>query len=104
MSTHGRLDEMAGQIGRIGMAAGALTFLVLLALRLYSPTTGNSLLMDVLQFFIIGVAFAVWAVVIGGIGTASESFPPSRGAGIAIGAVSVLLAAACMVIVLLVIG
>ena len=55
-------------------------------------------------FFIIGVAFAVWAVVIGGIGTASESFPPSRGAGIAIGAVSVLLAAACMVIVLLVIG
>jgi len=55
-------------------------------------------------FFIIGVAFAAWAVVIGGIGTASESIPPSRGAGIAIGAVSVLLAAACMVIVLLVIG
>jgi len=55
-------------------------------------------------FFIIGVAFAAWAVVIGGIGTASESFPPSRGAGIAIGVVSVVLAAACMVIVLLVIG
>jgi len=55
-------------------------------------------------FFIIGVAFAAWAVVIGGIGTASESFPPSRGAGIAIGAISVILAAACMVTVLLVIG
>lgn len=55
-------------------------------------------------FFIIGVAFAAWAVVIGGIGTASESFPPSRGAGIAIGVVSVVLAAACMVTVLLVIG
>ena len=55
-------------------------------------------------FFIIGVAFAAWAVIIGGIGTASESFPPSRGAGIAMGAVSVLLAAACMVTVLLVIG
>jgi len=55
-------------------------------------------------FFIIGVAFAAWAVVIGGIGTASESFPPSRGAGIAIGVVSLVLAAACMVTVLLVIG
>lgn len=54
-------------------------------------------------FFIIGIAFAAWAVIIGGIGTASESFPPSRGAGIAIGVVSVLLAIATMVIVLLVI-
>ncbi len=54
-------------------------------------------------FFIIGIAFAAWAVIIGGIGTASESFPPSRGAGIALGAVSVALAIATMVIVLLVI-
>ena len=56
-----------------------------------------------MPFFIIGIVFAAWAVIIGGIGTASESFPPSRGAGIAIGAVSVVLAAATMVIVLLVI-
>lgn len=56
-----------------------------------------------MPFFIIGIAFAAWAVIIGGIGTVSESFPPSRGAGIAIGAVSVLLAIATMVIVLLVI-
>jgi hypothetical protein len=54
-------------------------------------------------FFIIGIVFAAWAVIIGGIGTASESFPPSRGAGIALGAVSVALAIATMVIVLLVI-
>jgi len=57
-----RLDEMAKQIGNIGMAAGGLTFLVLLALRLYNPTTGNPLLMDLLQFFIIGVAIVVVAV------------------------------------------
>lgn len=54
-------------------------------------------------FFIIGIVFAAWAVIIGGIGTVSESFPPSRGAGIAIGAVSVVLAAATMAIVLFVI-
>lgn len=54
-------------------------------------------------FFIIGIVFAAWAVIIGGIGTASESFPPSRGAGIAMGAISVVLAVATMVIVLLVI-
>lgn len=54
-------------------------------------------------FFIIGIAFAAWAVIIGGIGTVSESFPASRAAGIAMGAVSVLLAAATMAIVLLVI-
>ena len=56
-----------------------------------------------MPFFIIGIVFAAWAVIIGGIGTVSESFPPSRGAGIAMGAVSVVLAAATMVIVLLVI-
>ncbi len=54
-------------------------------------------------FFIIGIVFAGWAVIIGGIGTVSETFPPSRSVGILLGAVSVLLAATCMAIVLLVI-
>ncbi len=54
-------------------------------------------------FFIIGIVFAGWAVIIGGIGTVSETFPPSRSVGILLGAVSVLLAATCMAIVLLVV-
>jgi hypothetical protein len=54
-------------------------------------------------FFIIGIAFAAWAVIIGTIGTVSESFPPSRGVGIVMGAVSIALAAGTMAVVLLVI-
>ncbi len=67
-------------------------------LILASEAAGNET-----PFFIIGIVFAAWAVLIGGIGTVRESFPPSRGAGIAIGAVSVALAVATMVIVLFVI-
>lgn len=47
-------------------------------------------------FFVLGGLFAAWAVVIGGLGTASASFPGGRAVGIVVSAVSLLLAAACM--------
>jgi Ca2+-transporting ATPase len=56
-----RLNELAGQIGRIGMAAGALTFLVLSALW-YLREDPNKRATEILQYFIIGVAIVVVAV------------------------------------------
>ncbi len=47
-------------------------------------------------FFVLGGIFAVWAVVVGGLGTTSATFPGGRAAGIAVSAVSLLLAGACM--------
>ena len=58
-----RLDEMAGQIGKIGMAAGGLTFVVLTGLRLLNAGAATTpLLVDLIQYFIIGVAIVVVAV------------------------------------------
>jgi magnesium-transporting ATPase (P-type) len=61
-----RLDEMAGQIGKIGFAAGVLTSSTLLLLRvvaMYGPTPPTtSFVMDLLKFFIMGVAIVVVAV------------------------------------------
>jgi hypothetical protein len=47
-------------------------------------------------FYVAGIVFAVWAVVIGVHGLRSETFPTSAGQGKAIAAVSVVLAAVCM--------
>ncbi len=61
-------------------------------LILASETAGKS----ETPFFIAGGVFAVWAVIIGISGTVSETFPGSKGAGVAISLVSVLLAATAM--------
>lgn len=47
-------------------------------------------------FFIAGIAFGVWAIIIGVLGSRSASFADSRSAGSAIIGGSVALAAACM--------
>ena len=61
-----RLDEMAGQIGKIGLAAGVLTSCTLLLLRIVAAYSANppttSIIMDIIQFFIMGVAIVVVAV------------------------------------------
>jgi len=73
-----RLDEMAGQIGKVGMAAGLLTFAVLSILRVWAQRSSNffsldtyispshysnqPLLMDFLNYLITGIAIVVVAV------------------------------------------
>jgi hypothetical protein len=47
-------------------------------------------------FFVAGGVFAAWAVVVGFLGTRSEAFPGGMGAGRAVSAVSVALAAVSM--------
>ena len=61
-----RLDEMAGQIGKIGMAAGVLTASTLLLLRIVAAYSAappaTPFVMDVIKYFIMGVAIVVVAV------------------------------------------
>lgn len=55
-------------------------------------------------FFILGLLFAAWAVVIGVLGMRSESFGSERGISTVIIGVSVVLAAATMTAMILVSG
>ncbi|RYY37379.1 hypothetical protein EON62_01170, partial [archaeon] len=63
-----QLENMAEEIGKVGTAAGALTFAVLTLLWLLAPeaATRNYMLLstytDVLRFFIVGVTIVVVAV------------------------------------------
>lgn len=57
---------------------------------------------DHTPFYLVGVAFGAWAVFIGIAGMRSPAFPGGRGAGIAIYAVSLLLAAAAMALAVIV--
>jgi hypothetical protein len=47
-------------------------------------------------FHVCGILFAVWAVTVAFLGISRESFPDSQGAARAVGAISVLLAAAAI--------
>jgi hypothetical protein len=55
-------------------------------------------------FFVIGVLFAAWAVVVGIVGMRSESFGGTRSASLAITGVSVVLCAATMTSILIVLN
>ncbi|MBU3674428.1 MAG: hypothetical protein FGM34_05155 [Solirubrobacteraceae bacterium] len=55
-----------------------------------------------IPFFIIGGVFALWALLVGGLGTARVAFPGSKGATAAICGVSVLLAAVAMTTIIIV--
>jgi hypothetical protein len=47
-------------------------------------------------FHVCGILFAVWAVTVAFLGISRESFPGTEGAARAVGAISVLLAAAAI--------
>ena len=47
-------------------------------------------------FHVCGILFAVWAVTVAFLGISRESFPSTEGAARAVGAISVLLAAAAI--------
>jgi ABC-type Na+ efflux pump permease subunit len=55
-------------------------------------------------FFVVGVLFALWAVVLGVSGTRSETFVSGRGAMSAVIGVSVILAAASMALAIYVLA
>lgn len=55
-----------------------------------------------IPFFVIGAIFAAWALLVGGLGTARETFPGGRGATMAICGVSAVLAAAAMALIVIV--
>lgn len=55
-----------------------------------------------IPFFVIGGIFAAWALIIGGLGTARETFPGGKGAVAAICGVSVLLAGTAMATIIIV--
>lgn len=55
-----------------------------------------------IPFFVIGGIFALWALLVGGLGTAKATFPGGKGATAAICGVSVLLAAVAMTMIIVV--
>ena len=55
-------------------------------------------------FFVIGILFAAWAVIVGTLGMRSQSFGSERGASTAIIGVSVTLCAATMASILYVLN
>ena len=57
-----RLEALAEDIGKIGTACGALTFLVLLGLWAAQPWGEGKAWTDILRFFIVGVTIVVVAV------------------------------------------
>jgi hypothetical protein len=50
----------------------------------------------VTPFYVCGLAFAAWALIVSFLGIARESFPRTPGTARAVGAISVLLAAAAI--------
>ena len=47
-------------------------------------------------FHVLGALFALWALILAGLGITREDFPRSRGQALAVGTLSVLLAAAAI--------
>jgi P-type E1-E2 ATPase len=57
-----RLEQLAGEIGRLGTFFGGLTFLVLTVLWAQKPWDSGKSFTDLLRFFIVGVTIVVVAV------------------------------------------